>query len=86
MKTIYKYQLTTGLNELEMPYTKILNVINQGKTPTLYALVDAKEQNKSIKIYVFGTGWDIEDNIVENSEYLNTITDGMFVWHIFIQK
>jgi len=86
MKTIYKYQLTTGLNELEMPYTKILSVINQGRTPTLYALVDAKEQNKSVKVYVFGTGWDIEDNIVENSEYLNTITDGMFVWHIFIQK
>jgi len=68
MKKIYKYQLTTGLNELEMPNTKILNVINQGRIPTLYA------------------GWDIEDNIVENSEYLNTITDGMFVWHIFIQK
>lgn len=86
MKTIYKYPLQTGPNELEMPYIKILSVINQGRTPTLYALVDGKEQNKKVKVYVFGTGWDVEDSIVENSKYLNTITDGMFVWHIFIQE
>jgi len=86
MKTIYKYQLTTGLNELEIPYTKILNVINQERIPTLYVLVDKKNKNKKVKVYVFGTGWEIEDDILETSEYLNTITDGLFVWHIFIQK
>jgi len=87
MKKIYKYPLKLGLNELEIPYIEILNVINQRRVPTLYVLVNMEQQKKGkIKIYVSGTGWNIDDSIIENTNYLNTITDGMFVWHIFYQE
>jgi hypothetical protein len=48
MKTIYKYPLKQGLNQLEIPYVKILSVINQGITPTLYAIVDPEIKNKKL--------------------------------------
>jgi hypothetical protein len=82
MKTIYKYKLSEGLNELEIPYIKILGVIYQGFTPTIYAIVDTENPNKKLQVAVIGTGWEIEDNII-SSNYIGTITNGVFVWHVF---
>lgn len=87
MKVIYKYPLTLGTNELEIPYEKILNVIMQGRTITLYVLVDTEIQNKKVKVHAIGTGWVLDDGILDNdSIYLNTITDGIYVWHVFYNE
>jgi hypothetical protein len=82
MKTIYKYPLKTGLNQLELPYVKILSVINQGLTPTLYAVVDRELDDRKLQVVVCGTGWDLEDNVIDGN-FLGTVTDGVFVWHVF---
>lgn len=82
MNVIYKYKLTQGLNELEIPYKKILSVINQGMSPTLYAIVNPEMPNRKLQVIVAGTGWELEDNMFDGN-FLGTITDGMFVWHVF---
>lgn len=85
-KTIYKYPLELGINELEIPYEKILNVIIQGRIPTLYVLIDDEQQNKKVQVQVIGTGWDIGEGMIDNSIYLNTVTDGIYVWHVFYNE
>jgi hypothetical protein len=82
MKVIYKYPLSVGLNQLEIPYIKILDVIEQRRIPTLYAMVDTDMPNKKLQVIVAGTGWELEDNVLD-SNFLRTITDGLYVWHVF---
>jgi hypothetical protein len=82
MKTIYKYPLSIGLNELKIPYIKILSVINQNSIPTLYAIVDTKILDKKLQVIVAGTGWELEENVLK-SNFLGSITDGIYVWHVF---
>ena len=82
MKTIYKYPLSIGLNELEIPYVKILSVINQNSIPTLYAIVDTKISDKKLQVIVAGTGWELEENVLK-SNFLSSITGGIHVWHVF---
>jgi hypothetical protein len=82
MKTIYKYPLSIGLNQLEIPYIKILDVIIQGATLTLYVIVDTEISNRKLQIIVSGTGWELKDNILYGN-FIRTVTDGIYVWHVF---
>lgn len=85
MKTIYKYPLLIGINHLQLPYIKVLDVIIQDSLPVLYALVDTENQNKKLKVIILGTRWELEDNITDG-EFLRTITDGKYVWHVFYKE
>jgi hypothetical protein len=85
MKTIHKYPLEVGMNILEVPYLKILNVINQYNKPTLYVIVDTEMPYKEIQVIVAGTGWELEDNVLDNN-YVGTVNTGSFVWHVFYKE
>lgn len=80
-KRIYKYPLTVGINELEIPVgSLILNVIEQGGVATAYVMVNDTKQTEKRTLRVFGTGWDLP---AVKLEYITTVKDSMFVWHVF---
>ena len=90
MKTIYKYKLSIGENKLKLPYVKIIGVINQTNfigenMPVLYAIVDTDILDKELEVLVVGTGWELENNILQGT-LLGTVTDGAFVWHVFYKE
>lgn len=84
MNVIYKYPLHEGINQLEIPYRKVLGVIYQGFSPILYAIVDTEMENRNLQVAVIGTGWELEENII-GSNYIGSVTNGVFVWHIFVK-
>lgn len=62
---------------------KILYVDIQNNKLALWAVVDPDKPIESIHIQLIGTGHSIE---MENKNYIGTIIDGSFVWHIFEVK
>lgn len=86
MKAIYKFRLTiTG--EQKIPLTagaKILSVGEQFDNVVLWAICEPKKDIEERKIYIFGTGHPLPDNINQRS-FIGTVTTdaGNYVWHIF---
>lgn len=84
MKEIWKYTLPrSGLSDLRMPAdAKVLSVGMQNDVITIWVLVDPFNERIDRHIVVKGTGHPI-DETVENSNFIGTIFDGPFVWHVF---
>jgi len=85
MKAIYKYQLTGGETEVEMPCgARVLAVQCQGNTLCLWAEVDPDEKAMTKRMFkVIGTGEFTEDREATARIYIGTVQAGIFVWHIF---
>ena len=85
MKNIFKYPLkATEWQFVSMPEgAEILCVQTQRETPCLWALVDPAMAPKMRKIYVYGTGHDIPDNL--HLAYIGTfqLEGGTLVFHAF---
>jgi hypothetical protein len=83
MKTIYKYPFRIQDEQmLAMPEgAQILSVQMQGTIPTIWALVASEAPLKPRKIEVYGTGHEIVD--LNSLQYLGTVQERGFVWHIF---
>ena len=90
MKTIYKYPLKLeGFQEISIPMgAELLTVLEQNDFPVVYFRVDPTRENFYLEIRILGTGQPTEDDYLENSTYLGTITthSGRFVWHIFATR
>lgn len=81
-KVIWKYQLRSGANEVEMPASaKILTAQMQGEQLVLWALVNPKREKVGRFIFVYGTG---EPLPVEPGEYVASVQThgGAFIWHV----
>lgn len=87
MNTIYKYKLNLGYNKLEIPYTKVLSVMNRGGEVQLYATFNLDIDPRVLEVYVCGTGWNLDNKKeVLEWEFLDTVTDGVRVWHVFYKE
>ena len=83
MKTIYKWTLTVGMTELQMPAgAKVLTAQMQGDQPQLWALVDPTQPKERRVFVIYGTGNSVPDN---PGEYVATfqMDGGALVWHVF---
>lgn len=78
---IYKYPLALrDTQTVRMPQgATLLDVLMQGGGPVLYALVSKNTEIEDRRIAIYGTGHDIP----RPGEYVATVSDGKFVWHIF---
>lgn len=94
MKTIYKYPIQ-DMNLHVSPFIKlpkdaqILSVQYQGEDLCVWALVDPDSNIfERVEFKIVGTGFDLEDEDLENYEYLETVQtkSHSFVWHIFRKK
>lgn len=93
MKVIWKYPLElvrpdgwlTASPTVEMPAgAQILTMQLQGRTPTLWALVDtAESRNEVRKLRIFGTGHPLPSTELE---HLGTFQHEAFVFHVFEEK
>ena len=56
----------------------------QGNQVVLYALVDDEEETRPNVIRIVGTGNPFMD--FDECEYLGTVQQYKFVWHIFVKE
>lgn len=84
---VYKYSLSHG-RSITLPVgAKPLSVIVQGNEIMMYALVDTSEQKKEEKdCLVLGTGWEIYGDPMEKYNFLGTVVNEPYVWHVWIEK
>lgn len=83
---IYKYILrATGEQTVLMPVgARILSAGNQFDEVFIWALCDPEKPLEGREVYVFGTGWEMPDNIQTRSFIGTVISDGgNYVWHVF---
>ena len=91
IKTIYKYPVTEG--KIYLPLNaEILSAKLVRGTICIYALIDPTEtMKKEHKVCVFGTGYAIQEDKIENMDFINTIVEsnevfGELVWHVWCEK
>jgi len=82
-KRIWKYELETiDAQILYLPANaKFLKILVLIGIPSLYALIDLEEEDEKVLIRTFGTGQQIHNT--EKLEYIDTYSNGDFVWHVF---
>jgi len=80
---IWKYglALTAEPIEISMPAdAELLQVQDQGGTITIWAVVEPKAARVMRRFRIVGTGHAFD---VEPLEYLGTVQQGAYVWHVF---
>ena len=86
MQTIHKYPLeVSAVNTFQAPLDAWpLCVQMQHGKPTLWMLVTPDKDQASFQAIIFGTGHPVES--VDNRQYVGTVQDGEFVWHVFLKQ
>ena len=86
MNTIWKFQLViTDCQKIIVPFgSRPLSVINQRGQPCLYMLVDPNKETVQRLVYIFGTGNPIDPEVITDTQFIGTIEDRQFVWHVFM--
>ena len=85
MKTIYKYELDSMINKIELPANyQILRIdLQKGNpNPQMWCLVNKEMPLVERTIAIYGTGFKIEAK-TENLHYINTFFEDNMVWHAF---
>lgn len=85
MRTIYKYKLVNpGPVLIGMPdEATALHVGMQHGSPCVWMLVDTDKPIRNRRLWVAGTGWDLND-MPPTLPYLGTAqTADSLVWHVF---
>lgn len=84
MKTIWKYELWPGKEELQIPKGgEVLCVKMQNGVPCLWVLVESEREVEEIRVSIYGTGFEVKEN---PGKYAGTfITEG-FVFHVFVRR
>jgi hypothetical protein len=85
MKAIYKYPMSLKDQWVSLPIgAKMLTVEIQNGVLCLWALVDPSEKIAARFFKVLGTGWN--SNEIDDFDYVGTVFQDEFVWHIFVQR
>lgn len=85
-KVIWKFPIN-GITSIKVEENaKVLSSgLDPQGVPCVWIMLDpTKEKNKTIVVYLIGTGWEFNDEINENFKFLNTFVEGIYVWHTFI--
>ena len=94
MISIFKYSLI-GINfspVLNIEMFKDAKILSVGRDPSedlcIWAQIDTEKEMVNRKILCWGTGWPLEDALAEfpAAEFVGTVTDGPYMWHIFDTK
>jgi len=80
MRTVYKYDITRGYAEIPTPF-KVRKVGYQAMTLCLWAEVDTKNSPRRFEFFAVPTGGTVPE--IADLEYLDTVFEGAFVWHIY---
>jgi len=85
MKKIYKYLIRgVGINNVDMPKeSKILSVKCIDGYLYIWAIVDILNENETRSFFVAATGQEV--TMFCMWEYLGTVKDDDYIWHVFYQ-
>lgn len=82
---IYKYTVAVGYRGLGVAVmpdgARILSIATQGTDFVAWALVDPSAEPKTFTLRLVQTGGTVPAE--PEHRYINTIQDGIFVWHFF---
>lgn len=83
MHTIYKYQIKPSDPGIKLPLgSQVLHADTQNGEFFIWALVNLDETEFVEREFaVWGTGWEIEE--YPNVDFISTVFEGPYVWHIF---
>lgn len=91
MIRIFKYPIVSGeaAQEIEVPFGAVMingGLDANGQLCVWMSVDDKQEQTEKRLIYCIGTGWPL-DLIIKKEypkfDYLTTVVDGQYVWHLF---
>lgn len=82
MKTIWKYELKPGENNIELPADSVpLSVQVQNEKPVMWCLVDTDNLMINRTFIVYGTGEKIDPEL--SLKYIGTFQLDWMVFHLF---
>lgn len=94
MKAIWKFPLSStdqpGSNQqtISVPDgARFLTAQMQGSHICLWAVVDPENAELAVSrvVYIVGTGNPTENSVFD-AEYVGTIQERVFVWHVFVSR
>lgn len=91
MKTIYKYPIQPSVEEIVLKIPGGGPVFSAGldahNKMCVWAFADTEEKEKPVTIYCIGTGWATDWIVNKGStiQFIGTVKQGVFMWHIFME-
>lgn len=89
MITVYKYPIQPSLEKIELRIPGGGPILSAGLdpigVPCIWAIANTDDSDEIVTVYCVGTGWPL-DWIMEEQDNLNfvdTIKQGIYVWHVF---
>ena len=80
-EVIYKYPLELGTNHVSLPARAKILTVNCKDGIHLYAIINRNQETVTRKFLVIGTGTYFVNT--KNYEYIGTVEEGIYIWHIF---
>ena len=90
MRSIWKFRLTGGNTRIK---EKVIKWLSTSYDPSgdicVWAIVDPEaeiDEKVEYDILQIGTGWDFSQNELDNMEFIGTVKEGFYMWHIFVNQ
>ena len=90
MRSIWKFGLIGGNTRIK---EKVIKWLSAGYDPSgdicVWAIVDPEakiDERVEYDILQIGTGWDFSQNELDNMEFIGTVKEGFYMWHIFVNQ
>ena len=90
MRSIWKFGLNGGNTQIK---EKVIEWLSVGYDPSgdicVWAIVDPEagiDEKIEYDILQIGTGWDFNQNELDNMEFIGTVKEGSYMWHIFVNQ
>ena len=90
MRSIWKFRLTGGNTRIKEKVIKWLSAgYDKSGDICVWAIVDPEagvDERVEYDILQIGTGWDFSQDKLDNMEFIGTVKEGPYIWHIFINQ
>ena len=90
MRSIWKFRLTGGNTLIK---EKVIKWLSAGYDPSgdicVWAIVDPEagiDKKVEYDILQIGTVWDFSQDELDNMEFIDTVKEGHYIWHIFVNQ
>ena len=90
MRSIWKFRLTSGNTRIK---EKVIKWLSAGYDPSgdicVWAIVDPEariDEKVEYDILQIGTGWNFSQDELDNMEFIGTMKEGSYMWHIFVNQ
>ena len=90
MRSIWKFGLNGGNTRIK---EKVIKWLSAGSDPSgnicVWAIVDPEagiDEKIEYDILQIGTGWNFSQDELDNMEFIGTMKEGPYMWHIFVNQ